>query len=70
MDLENLCVYYFRFQKQNILLGGMWFAKSKPLMNVFLKPIVDDINSLYNTGIFSYLCDNMSESHISGTLMT
>ena len=43
-----MCVY--RFQKRYMLLGGIWFSKSKPPMNMFLRPLLKDINKLQSTG--------------------
>jgi 5-methylcytosine-specific restriction endonuclease McrBC regulatory subunit McrC len=33
-----------------MLLAGIWFSKEKPLMNVFLRPIIDEINEIYSKG--------------------
>ena len=35
----------------NTIVQGLWFGKSKPNMQVFLKPIVENLNELSNTGI-------------------
>ena len=35
-----------------MLFGGMWFSRSKPPMNIFLRPLLDDINKLYTDGEF------------------
>ena len=40
-----------RFQKQHVLLGGMWFSKIKPPKNTFLFPIIKEMNALFETGI-------------------
>lgn len=33
-----------------MLLAGVWYSKDKPTMTTFLKPIVEEINSLYTQG--------------------
>ena len=33
-----------------MLLAAIWFSKEKPLMNVFLRPITDEINEIYSKG--------------------
>lgn len=52
-----LCVYFAimmsytsRFQKQHILLGGIWFSEAKPPMNSFLRPLLSEINELQKNG--------------------
>ena len=39
-----------RFLKQHMLLLGIFYPKEKPLMNVYLRPIIDDINKVYKQG--------------------
>ena len=34
-----------------MLLLGIFYSSLKPLMNMYLQPIVDDINKLYTEGI-------------------
>lgn len=34
-----------------MLLAGVWYSKDKPTMTTFLKPIVEEINSLYTQGL-------------------
>ena len=34
-----------------MVLAGMWFSKDKPTMNSYLRPIIDEINDLYATGM-------------------
>lgn len=36
---------------KNIILCGMWFGSSKPLMSSFLKPFVEECKSLGHTGL-------------------
>lgn len=36
---------------KNILLAGLWFAKKKPVMGVYLKPVIEMLRSLETTGI-------------------
>lgn len=33
-----------------MILGGLWFDKEKPTMNLFLKPLVESLNELYHKG--------------------
>ena len=33
-----------------MLLLGIFYSSDKPLMNMFLRPIVDDINHIYREG--------------------
>ena len=47
-----------------MLLGKMWFSKSKPPMNIFLRPLADDVSELYSKGEFLttvkiYFCSNL-----------
>ncbi len=50
-----LTVCMYRFQKRYMLLGGIWFSKSKPPMNMFLRPLLDDIAKLQSTGtVYNY----------------
>ena len=42
---------YFRFSKRYMILCGIWFDKEKPSMYTLLKPILDQINVLYEQGI-------------------
>ena len=40
-----------RFLKENVLLVGMWYGAAKnPPMNVFLAPIIEEVNKLYTEG--------------------
>ena len=39
-----------RFLKQHMLLLGIFYSKEKPPMNVYLRPIIDDINKVYKQG--------------------
>ena len=46
-----------------MLLAGIWFSKEKPPMNVFLRPIIDEINEIYSKGnpfIILFLTDFIS----------
>lgn len=48
-----------RFSKCNMLLAGLWFAKAKPVMSSYLRPIVEEVNHLYSTGILVHTPDGM-----------
>lgn len=43
-----------RFKKCNILTAGFWMSGTNPVMSVFLKPFIEEINSLYNNEIIIY----------------
>jgi len=36
----------YRVRKENILLTGLWCSAEKPIMNLYLKPFVDELNEL------------------------
>lgn len=38
-------------RKRHIILGGVWIANEKPIMNDILEPVVEELNSLYRDGI-------------------
>ena len=38
-----------------MLLLGIFYSKDKPNMNVFLRPIIDELNQLYNEGKISFV---------------
>lgn len=40
----------YRIRNNNILLCGIWFTESKPSMNMYLKPFVEELSELYTTG--------------------
>lgn len=40
----------FQARKENILLCGLWYG-SKPDMNIFLKPFVEELSMLHNEGL-------------------
>ena len=44
-------VYMCRFVRDNVLLAGLWFSKDKPPMNLFLSPVIQEINNLYREGM-------------------
>ena len=43
----------YRFAKSNMILAGVWYSTEKPLMNVYLRPLIDSLNELSNTGVFN-----------------
>lgn len=47
-----------RFSKKNKILSGIWCAKEKPTMNLFLKPLMDSMNELYFKGIMQLSLHN------------
>ena len=47
--------FTYRFAKKNMMLAGIWCSKEQPIMNVFLKPLVDSLNDLYKNGILHLL---------------
>ena len=51
MAIVNGDAYISRFLGKNMLLGGMWYSKEKQTMTTFLKPIIDEINTLYKEEI-------------------
>ena len=42
-----------------MVLAGMWFSKDKPTMNSYLRPIIDEINDLYATGMLFVFCKSL-----------
>ncbi|XP_053398926.1 uncharacterized protein LOC123537936 [Mercenaria mercenaria] len=40
-----------RFNCQNRIFAGLWFGGIKPVMNVFLLPLIQEMSELYHTGI-------------------
>ncbi|XP_034245517.1 uncharacterized protein LOC117647730 [Thrips palmi] len=47
----NELKYSQRTRKENIILAGIWFGKSKPNPNLFLQPISQSLLSLENDGV-------------------
>lgn len=39
-----------RFCKKYMILGGLWYGKDKPLMLTYLKPLMKQVNALYENG--------------------
>lgn len=50
----------YRLRKENILLAGMWAATEKPVLNLFLKPFIDELKDLHENG-FECLPPNFDE---------
>ena len=42
---------HLRMRKEYVLLGGVWFGLKKPNMSVFLKPILEEVEHLYFSGV-------------------
>lgn len=40
----------FRTRKKHILLCGLWAAARKPVLHLFLKPFIDELKELHETG--------------------
>lgn len=40
----------YRVRKENILLAGLWAAKSKPVLDIFLRPFIDELIDLHENG--------------------
>lgn len=40
----------FHVRSSELIVAGLWFGKSKPNMNIFLKPFVESINKLFTDG--------------------
>ena len=53
----------FDMRKKHILLHTLWFGQSKPRVDTYLKPFVDEINTLHDNG-FTWL-DKTGEEHVS-----
>lgn len=41
----------YRLRKENILLAGIWAATEKPVLNMFLKPFIDELTDLHTNGL-------------------
>jgi len=54
-----------RFEVDNTLLAGLWFSKTKPSMEIFLKPFIDELQDLEKTGVVWKMSDgSLCESPI------
>lgn len=51
---------HYRLRKENILLAGMWAATEKPVLDLFLKPFIDELKDLHTNG-FECLPPNFEE---------
>lgn len=40
----------YRARKENIFLAGVWATKSKPVLDIFLKPFIDEFKDLHVNG--------------------
>ena len=54
----------YRFQKKNMLLFAIWYSVDKPSMTTLLKPLVDDVNDLYLSGMLCRLCNNVKLGNV------
>ncbi|XP_039308606.1 uncharacterized protein LOC105204984 isoform X2 [Solenopsis invicta] len=41
----------YRLRRENIMLCGLWYGPDKPVMDIFLKPFVEELITLHNNGI-------------------
>ena len=41
----------YRKQPKNMILAGLWYSNKKPPMQVFLKPVIEDLSNLETTGL-------------------
>ncbi|XP_013421011.1 uncharacterized protein LOC106181232 [Lingula anatina] len=39
-----------RYKAENRIFSGLWFGEQKPIMNIFLKPLVEELSMLYSKG--------------------
>ena len=51
--VNTLKLYTSRYSKKDMLLAALWYSHSKPLMNSFLRPVIEDLNKLYYKGMLS-----------------
>ena len=49
-----------RWNKHNVILGGLWFGSQKPNMLTFLKPFTESISDLQTNGVEVYSPDTSS----------
>ncbi len=45
-----MCCNNCRRQPKNMILAGMWFSGEKPPMQLYLKPIVEELSTLETSG--------------------
>ncbi|XP_071785542.1 uncharacterized protein [Asterias amurensis] len=53
-----------KLRRENVLLTALWFGDKKPDMNIFLKPFIDECNSLSSTGFVWKLNNNVVVSRV------
>lgn len=41
----------YRDRKDNIILTGLWCGKEKPVMDIYLRPFIDELKDLHENGI-------------------
>ncbi|XP_071632882.1 uncharacterized protein [Temnothorax longispinosus] len=41
----------YRNRKDNIILTGLWCGKEKPVMDIYLRPFIDELKDLHENGI-------------------
>ena len=54
----------YRSRKDNMLCCGICFASKKPPMNLFLKPFIDELIELHNTGFLLQLSCMWNQSRL------
>ena len=51
----------YRSRKENILLAGLWASKTRPMLEIFLKPFIDELTDLYNNGFECFPPNNHND---------
>lgn len=59
--ITSLCLYSFR--QQHMILLGIYYSDKKPPMNVFMRPIMEDINEVYQQGMISLPSSKHTHMH-------
>lgn len=64
----NELPYEERFKKENLVLGGMWFGDEKPVPNLFLHPLYDELQRSFN-GVDMRLPNNEILVNVKGMII-
>ncbi len=43
-------IFSSRFLHQHMILLGIFYSQDKPVMNMFLRPVIDDISAVFTQG--------------------
>lgn len=54
----------YRLRRENILLCGLWFYNQKPLMDLFLRPFIDELLELQTNGFWCIPFEHRETVHI------